>query len=490
MRRFILVAILLAIFSEGNGQPLTRFFTLDEVVALAREISPDAMAARHRYRGSYWQFRSFQAGYLPNLRLDATLPNLNRTISPVTLPDGTDIFVRRSLATSSANLALSQTIGLTGGQLFVNSGLQRIDLIRDEGNLVSYLSTPVNIGFRQPVFAHNPFKWEREIEPMRYQESRKRYVEDLENISIRATSLFFDLLLAQINVEINHINLASNDTLYSIAQGRFSLGRIAENELLQMELNVLNSEALLEQSRIDYEAALFSFRSFLRLSSLQQIELIPPDRVHDLQIDHGLALAEARRNRAEIIAQQRRLLEAESQVSQARADGRLNASLFAVYGLTQTAAEFSGVYRDPLDQQQLVIGLQIPILDWGVSRGRIRMAESNRELVNTTVEQAMVDFEQEVFFRVMEFNMLKSQLEIARKADVIAEKRYEVTMQRFMIGRIDVIELNLALEEKDRSKQRYLAAMRNYWRGFYEMRRITLYDFLNDQPLVVDFETI
>jgi outer membrane protein len=115
MRRFILVAILLAIFSEGNGQPLTRFFTLDEVVALAREISPDAMAARHRYRGSYWQFRSFQAGYLPNLRLDATLPNLNRTISPVTLPDGTDIFVRRSLATSSANLALSQTIGLTGG---------------------------------------------------------------------------------------------------------------------------------------------------------------------------------------------------------------------------------------------------------------------------------------------------------------------------------------------------------------------------------------
>ncbi len=118
------------------------------------------------------------------------------------------------------------------------------------------------------------------------------------------------------------------------------------------------------------------------------------------------------------------------------------------------------------------------------------MAESNRELVNTTVEQAMVDFEQEVFFRVMEFNMLKSQLEIARKADVIAEKRYEVTLQRFMIGRIDVIELNLALEEKDRSKQRYLSAMRNYWRGFYEMRRITLYDFLNDQPLVVDFDTI
>ncbi len=490
MRNLVFLFVLFFALPQGFAQEASRFFTLDEVIALAREASPDAMMARHRYRGSYWQYRSFQAGYLPNLRLDATIPNLNRTISPITLPDGSDIFVRRSLATSSGTLSMSQTIGLTGGQLFVNSGLQRIDLIRDDETLVSYLSTPVNIGFRQPIFAYNPYKWEREIEPMRYKESRKRYVEDLENISIRATSLFFDLLLAQINIGINRINLSSNDTLYTIAQGRFSLGRIAENELLQMELNVLNSEALLEQSRIDYEAALFSFRSFLGIDGDHQLELIPPSTAHDLQIDFGLALAEARRNRADIIAQQRRLVEAESQVSQAKAEGRFNANLFAVYGLTQTATELSMAYHDPLDQQQLTIGVQIPILDWGVSRGRIKMAESNRELVNTTVKQDMVDFEQEVFFRVMEFNMLKSQLEIAQKADVIAEKRHEVTLQRFMIGRVDVIELNLALEEKDRSKQRYLAAMRNYWRGFYEMRRITLYDFLNDRPLVVDFDEI
>lgn len=490
MRNLVVLFFLFIALPQGFAQEASRFFTLDEVIALAREASPDAMMARHRYRGSYWQYRSFQAGYLPNLRLDATIPNLNRTISPITLPDGSDIFVRRSLATSSGTLSMSQTIGLTGGQLFVNSGLQRIDLIRDDETLVSYLSTPVNIGFRQPIFAYNPYKWEREIEPMRYQESRKRYVEDLENISIRATSLFFDLLLAQINIGINRINLASNDTLYTIAQGRYSLGRIAENELLQMELNVLNSEALLEQSRIDYEAALFSFRSFLGIDGDHQLELIPPSTAHDLQIDFSLALAEARRNRADIIAQQRRLVEAESQVSQAKAEGRFNANLFAVYGLTQTATELSMAYHDPLDQQQLTIGVQIPILDWGVSRGRIKMAESNRELVNTTVKQDMVDFEQEVFFRVMEFNMLKSQLEIAQKADVIAEKRHEVTLQRFMIGRVDVIELNLALEEKDRSKQRYLAAMRNYWRGFYEMRRITLYDFLNDRPLMVDFDEI
>ena len=487
---FPLICLALLLLFEPLQASETRYLTLNDVVSIAREQSPDAMMARHRYRGRYWQYRTFRAGYLPNLRFDATIPNLNRSISPITLPDGSDIFIRRSLATSSGNLSLNQTIGLTGGQLFVRSGLQRIDLIGDEDTKVSYLATPVNIGYSQPIFAYNPFKWERQIEPIRYEEAKRQYMESLEEISIRATNFFFDLLLAQINKDINEVTLASNDTLFRIAQGRYELGRIAENELLQMELNVLNSEAALEQSYIDYEAALFRFRSFLALDEARSVELIPPEEPHQIRVDVGVALVEARRNRADMLTQERQLIEADSQVDQARAENRFNANLFAVYGLTQSAEDFGDAYRNPLDQQQLTIGVQIPILDWGVSRGRVRMAESNRELVNTTVDQAMLDFEQEIYLRVMEFNMLDSQLEIARKADIIAEKRYEVTRQRFLIGRIDIIDLNLALEEKDRAKQRYLAALRNYWRGFYEMRLLTLYDFVHDKPIQVNFSEI
>ncbi len=492
MKNYFLI-LFLVVLSVPPVQVLaqaTRYFELEDAVAIAREQSPDAMMARHRYRGSYWQYRTFRAGYLPHLRLDATIPNLNRSISPITLPDGSDIFIRRSLATSSADLSLNQTIGVTGGQLFVRSGLQRIDLIREDATTISYLATPINIGYRQPIFSYNPYKWERRIEPLRYEEAQRQYLESLEDASIRATNLFFDLLLAQINKEINEVNLATNDTLYRIAIGRFELGRIAENELLQMELNLLNSEASLEQSVIDYQAAMFRFRSFLRLDDTRNIELLPPGEPRRMTVEVGLALAEARRNRSQMLAQQRQMIEAESRVDQARADNRFNANLFAVYGLTQSAHDLGEAYRDPMDQQQLTLGIQIPILDWGVSRGRVRMAESNRELTEATVNQSMVDFEQEVFLRVMEFNMLYSQLDVARKADEIAEKRYEVTRQRFMIGRIDIIELNLALEEKDRAKQRYLGALRNYWRGFYEMRRLTLYDFENDRPLSVDFDEI
>ncbi len=470
--------------------PTQNHLTLEEVIMIAREQSPDALAARHRYRGSYWQHRSFQAGYLPGLRLDATLPNLFRNIQPVTLPDGTDVYVRRSQASSSANLSLNQRVGLTGGQVFLSTGLERIDIFSDTGDRTAYLSTPINIGFTQPIFSYNPYKWERQIEPLRFEEARKRYIEDLETISLRANNFFFDLLLAQINIEINALNLNNNDTLYQISRGRYSLGRIAENELLQMELNVLNSEAQLEQSRIDYEAAMFRFRSYLGLENVENIQLVIPEEKHSMFVQVEKALDQARQNRSDILAFERQQIEAESEVSRARSDSRFNANLFAVYGLTQTADRFSDVYIDPLDQQQLRIGVQIPIVDWGVGKGKIRMAESNRELVHTNVQQALIDFEQEIFLRVMEFNMLERQLLIAGKADTIAEKRYEVSRQRYLIGRIDILELNIALEEKDRSKQRYLAALRNYWRGYYEMRRLTLYDFREDGPITLNFNEI
>jgi outer membrane protein len=485
-----LFIFLFLVTPSGAQQSVPEYLSLDDVIKIARQNSPDALAARHRYRGSYWQYRTFRAGYLPGVRIDATLPNLFRNISAVTLPDGTDVYVRRSQASSSATLSVNQRIGFTGGQLFVNTGLERIDLIREEGNRTSYLATPLNVGFTQPIFAFNPYRWERILEPMRYEEARKRYIEDLEMVAMRANNLFFDLLLAQINVEINQINLNNNDTLYRISRGRFTVGRIAENELLQMELNVLNSEALLEQSRIDYEAALFRFRSYLGIEQTSELQLLVPQERHQLVIRMEDALAHARQNRSDLLALERARMEAESEVSRTKSENRFNANLFALYGLTQTAGNLPDAYVNPLDQQQLRVGISIPIIDWGVGRGRVKMAESQRELVNANVQQARLDFDQEVFLRVMEFNMLERQLLIAAKADTIAERRYEVSRQRYLIGRIDIIELNLALAEKDRAKQSYLSALRNYWRGFYEMRNLTLFDFMRNEPITLDFDEI
>lgn len=463
--------------------------TLDEVIRIAQVQSPDALIAKHRFRGSYWQFKTYQAGYKPSLQLDGILPDFSRSIDVITQSDGSEVFLERQIMRSSMNLSLSQNIPFTGGQIYMSSAFQRIDNIGDS-TYTSYLTTPINIGLRQPIFEFNQFRWDKKIEPIRYEEAKRTYTEDLEDISVKAASLFFQLLLAQINLDIQLINQANYDTLFQIAQGRYNMGTIAENELLQMELNLLNSNASVEQSRLELEMQLFELKSFLRIKDDISIELIPPSSVTDFKVDYGNASSEARSNRSDAIAFDRRLLEAESTVNQAKMENRLAIDLNVVYGLTQTGIDVPSAYQDPLDEQQLYLGLQIPILDWGLSKGKIRLAESNQELIKTSIEQEQIDFEQEVFLKVMQFNMQYRQVAIAAKSDTVAQKRYEVTKQRYLIGTIDITELNIAQSDKDTNQKAYISALQSYWINFFQIRRLTLFDFQQNKRITLDINRI
>lgn len=478
-------SLLFGSVARAQAQQETVYLSLSEVIRIAQEKSPDAMIGRHRFKRSYWEYRSFKAGYLPNLSLDATLPNFNRTIDPITQGDGSETYRERTLARYSANVSLTQKIGLTGGEVFLQSGLQRLDNYYADTSTRQFLSTPVNIGFRQPLFAYNAFKWDKKIEPMRYEEAKRQFLETNEQVASTAINHFFNLLMAQVEKDIALKNQANYDTLFNIAKGRFVLGKIAENELLQLELNLLRAQASVETADLNYQNMLFTFRSYLRLQENRQIVLLPPSQTEHFDVAVQEAISEALTNTSSGLNFDRRLLEAESDLSMARAQGRFDAQISASFGLTQTAIDVAEVYRNPLDEERVTVGISIPILDWGQAKGRIKMAESNLELMRTSIEQERIDFEQNIFLRVMQFNMQKNQLLIASKADTVAQKRFDVTQKRYMIGKVnDILELNNAQIDNDNARVGYYSALKTYWSSYYELRRLTLFDFRDKRKIV------
>ncbi len=465
--------------------------TLDDVIYIAKQQSPDALMAKHRFRQSYWQFRIFKAEYLPDIRLDGTLPNINRSIDAVEQNDGTTEYIEKRFDNYSVDLSINQKVGFTGGEFFIRSGLRRNDNIFDSTSNIQYLSTPVNIGYIQPLFKYNSYKWDKKIKPMEYTEAERTYLENVEQISITATNYFFNLLLAQIEKKIALKNQSNYDTLFNIAKGRFNLGKIAENELLQLELNLLRAQSSVETADLDYENSLFRLKSYLRVKDEENIELIPPKETYHFDIPIDKAVFEAKNNTTEAIAFERRLLEAQSSVNKSKMDGRFDADIYAVFGLTQTSNDFQNVYNNPLDQQQVSLGIHVPILDWGLARGNIKLAQSRQELVRTSIEQERIDFEQNIFLEVMQFKMQKNQLFIAAKADTVAQKRYDITQKRYMIGKInDVLELNMAQIDNDNSRKAYFSSLKTYWRNYYNLRKLTLYDFKNDKRIVFNITEI
>ena len=198
----------------------------------------------------------------------------------------------------------------------------------------------------------------------------------------------------------------------------------------------------------------------------------------------------AMNNNPDLINQQINVLNAQSNAAQAKASKGLNASLTASLGLSQQSTDFPTAYNNLSNSQRVRVGFTLPILDWGLGKGRYQMAKSSLELAQVQANQAVVDFQQNLFLDVEQFNLQKNQVAIAAKSDTVAMKRYEVTKQRFLIGKIAVLDLNDADSRKDQNKRAYVQSLQDYWNYFYNMRSLTLFDFINRKPLETDYEKL
>jgi outer membrane protein len=468
---------------DSDAQPLS--LNLEEVIVLAREQSTSALRAATNKERSYWEYRMFRSNYNPQLVLTGTLPSFDRRFASIPQEDGSYRVNKIHRDMSSLGLGIRQSVGLTGGEIRLGSDLERSQNFLN--NNIEYGVNPVTIDFIQPLFSYNRLHWDRKIEPLRYHESQKMFAESLENISIQATRLFFDLMLAQVDIQIAQLNLANNDTIYKIAQGRYNLGNIAENELLQLELNLMNSRQSMAQARLDLENSRLRLRSFIGYRELQSIELVLPDEIPLFLVNEETALLEAHKNRADAIAFERRSLEAERDLIRAKKQTGFEANIYGSFGISGRANEFSDIYngrQDPSTRAQL--GFSIPVLDWGRAQSRIKTAEANQKLTEYAVAQDQVTFDEEVLTQVRLFNMLRNKIEISAKASEIGQRSYDISKNRFLIGKITITDLNDALEKKDEAHRRYIQSLREFWTAYYTLRMLTLYDFQTQKQLVLE----
>lgn len=481
----IFVVITISALSGYAQQPtLSTGYTLNEIINIATQQSLATQQAVTRQKNRFWQWRTHLSDYRPQIFLEGTFPDFGRTNQPITQPDGTIAFRPVANNFTTFNLFATQALGQYGTELFLNSQLQRFDNFEGNDVPTSYSGNPILVGIRQPLFQFNALRWNRTIEPLRYEESQRLYHQEVEEVAVQTTEYFFQTLLAQINLDIARTNYVSNDTIYQIGQKRFYLGKLPEDELLQLELNLLNAEQAIEQAVREEQSALLQLRAYVGISDSAAMTLIPPDDLPGTEVDPTTAVQKAFDNRAETITYRRRQQEAERDIAQARGETGFNLDLFATYGLTNQAESFAGIYQNPDNQQQVRISFRVPILNWGRAESRIKTAEANQELEAYTIAQERQVFEQQVLNEVSNFNTLRKQVRISQTADRVAARRFAIAKHRYVIGKNDVTSLNLALTEKDRARRQYVEALRNFWVAHYNLRALTLHDFENNRTLL------
>ena len=235
---------------------------------------------------------------------------------------------------------------------------------------------------------------------------------------------------------------------------------------------------------------MYNLFSYLRVSDYDDAELVPPYTVPDILLNVDEVIQKAIANSSHTLEQKQQMLEAEKSLAQAKSNKGLQMTLSGEIGFNQTADKFTEAYRKPMDNEIVGLTFSLPVFDWGVSRGRVKMAQARLEVVRTQQEQAHLDYMQALRKKVLQFNLQPAQCRDALRAQEIAEERYEIMRKRFETGSVSVTDLNTAQQEMESAKSQYISQLNTFWNDYYSLQKSTLYDWIQKQNIEFEYEKL
>ena len=457
-------------------------WTFEEVLNKAEEqsIFKYQAVADNKIAQSRWSF--FKTNLSPGVSLNLLAPNYSKTSREIVQPDGSIAFQSVSQNNSSISLGIQQRIKATGGTIFLQSQLQRFDDFSLDNS--QYNGIPFRIGLSQPIFGFNDLKWASRIEPLSLTEADRKYIIDMEDIHLRATIAFFDLLMAQVNEKIAATNTEVNSKLLEIANERFDLGKISRNELLQLELEYRSAVKNLSKANFQVQFSKGALQTFLGGDKTENIVVTTPDpKTETIDMELTIAIDQAIANRPEVVAFERQKLEAEREINRAKTEFGVQADLFASFGLARGSQKLGDIYSDPVSEQQVQLGLSIPLLDWGRRKSAVGIAKAQKELIEQQIAQDNLDFQNDIVQSVANWEQLQREVTIQEQIRDVSLERFEISRQRYILGAISITDLTIAQREKDQAQRDYVDTLRAYWVTYYQIRKLTGFDFEKEEPI-------
>jgi len=486
MRNVVILILLIFFTNVLFSQTDTLFLNLEKTIKIANDSSLSAFKSSYAYQSSFWQYKNFQTSRLPMVSLSLSPFSYSRYLNKqFNISDTSYHYFEEQNLNSYAGLSVQQEILATGGTVFMNSSLNRLQNFNGLKQ-ITFSSVPLVVGFQQPLSGFNPYKWERKIQRLKYDQAKLEYVQSHEKIALETIDLYFELLIAEQSLKVARTDKINSDTLYQIGKKRYEIMGISKSDLLQLRLEQLNSKNRYIQSLDKYHRANYQLINYLRLSANSFIATSGMDSCPLVSIDSELALTMAKNNSPVYKQMNIRILDAEQLMRKTKAESNLNSSLNVRFGLNQQSDVLSKAYEKPTNQFLMDVSIQIPLLDWGKKKGKYTLAKIQKENLLIAIEQEKADFEKNLYFLVQEFNTQIENLNRTKEAATISEEIYELNINEFLNGKVDVNTLNNLKSRKESAFLGYYSELQQFWYLYYQIRAITLYDFLKNTNLVFE----
>lgn len=340
------------------------------------------------------------------------------------------------------------------------------------------------LNFNQPLFTYNRLKLELQELELNFENANIAYALQRLNLERNVTQYFYNVYMAQMNLNIAEDELENTQNSYDIIKNKVEAGLSAKEELYQAELNLATSKSSVQDRQVALENAKDQLKLYLGMDLFENFTVMADVAVNpvpiDLEraIDNGLELRmELRQREIDVEASTFDLIRVRSQ-NEFRGDVNLR------LGITGDDPRLNQIFDAPTSSPSVGVSFNIPLWDWGEKEARIAAQEaaiaSQKLNLSEEKRQIVVDIRQT--YRNLQ-NQL-TQMDIAQQNVNNAQLTYEINLERYENGDLTGMDLNLYQNQLSEKKIAYAQALINYKIELLNLKIQSLYDFIQDKPIV------
>jgi outer membrane protein TolC len=483
--RNLLLVVFALYFSKAIAQ---QTLSLHDAIQLAQQNSINAQLNNNNYEIANQTYSLQRAQLFPQINLNANLPGYTNSITSVTQPDGTIRFTTVEQAFSNVGVSLSQKIAATGGTFTASSNINRFDRLSGD-RTTNYNTQPFVLGYNQPLFRFNETAFTQKAAKLSKLIGEKTFVAQQEQIAFEVSNQFHALLQSQEQLALLKATQAHTDTLLQTAKSKLHLGKIGEEEYLQIQLEYINTITQLQQAQANYSILLRTFCNLLNVSAneLTLKETNAPFNQQKITIDGDLLnqlLAAYKKYNPQYEQQKLAQLQNEAALQRAKLNRMPGFTLIAGYGSNQSAPVLNDAYQNLLTQQNATLGVAVPLFSSGANAANYKIADyqlKNQQLQLQQLEQRIT---LDILTQLQAYNFAMQQMSNAQLADSIAQRRYEISYNIYQAGKLTYTDLLLAQNQQLQARQGYVAAMAAYWQAYYQIRAVCFWDVVRRANII------
>ena len=237
-KRTFLVLYAFCSLLVGGVSAQSLVLSLEKTISLAADSSLEAFRTKNLFLSGYWEFRNYKAERLPSLTLNITPAEYYRDITKrYDSEKDIDEYRKQQSFYAGGNLKIKQNFDMLGGSFFVDTDLGYMRYF-GSNTYNQFTSVPIRIGYSQDLLGYNPFRWEKKIEPLKYEKVKKD-----ENMKAYFNEAHF---LMENMTKRNQTVLIVANALVNIQSGYF----LYDDELYPCTLSQLASETGFHESTI------------------------------------------------------------------------------------------------------------------------------------------------------------------------------------------------------------------------------------------------